>query len=86
MHGFAEGLRRQLAPNGTHVLELLPPTTDTPMNANLSGKKMSTAEVAAVTLHALDNGRTMALPGQTKMLPTLLRIAPAATSRMVGSM
>ena len=86
LHGFAEGLRRQLAPKGIHVLELLPPTTDTHMNANLTGKKMSTSEVAAVTLHALDKGRMMALPGQTKMLPTLLRIAPATTSRMVGSM
>ena len=86
LHGFAEGLRRQLAPKGTQVLELLPPTTDTPMNANLTGKKMSTAEVAAVTLDALEHGRPMALPGQTKLLPILLRIAPGTTSRMIGSM
>jgi uncharacterized oxidoreductase len=40
LHGFAEGLRRQLAPKGTHVLELLPPLADTPMNANVTGKNV----------------------------------------------
>ncbi len=39
LHGFAEGLRRQLAPKGTHVLELLPPMVDTPMNANVTEKR-----------------------------------------------
>ena len=84
LHGFAEGLRRQLAPRGTHVLEVLPPTTDTPMNAKVTGKKLSPAKVAAVTLEALERRRPMALPGQTKLLPMLLRIAPAAIKRMVA--
>ncbi|HUD49998.1 SDR family NAD(P)-dependent oxidoreductase [Parvibaculum sp.] len=86
LHGFAEGLRRQLAPRGTHVLELLPPTVDTPMNANLTGKKMPPSEVAAVTLKALALRRPMALPGATKQLPLLLRIAPNAIKRMVSRM
>jgi uncharacterized oxidoreductase len=84
LHGFAEGLRRQLAPKGTHVLELLPTTTDTPGTATETRKKMTTAEVAAVTLKALARRRDMALPGPMKMLPTLLRIAPNATRRMVA--
>lgn len=84
LHGFAEGLRRQLAPKGTHVLELLPPMVDTPMNANATGKKMSPAEVATVTLKALERRRPMALPGQTKLLPLMLRIAPNIIKRMVG--
>jgi uncharacterized oxidoreductase len=84
LHGFAEGLRRQLAPKGTHVLELLPPLVDTPMTANVTGKKMSPAEVAAVTLKALALRRPMALPGQTKLLPMLLRIAPNTIKRMVA--
>ncbi|MBB4314202.1 SDR family NAD(P)-dependent oxidoreductase [Roseospira marina] len=84
LHGFAEGLRRQLAPNGTHVLELLPTTTDTPGTAHETRKKMTTTEVAAVTLKALARHRDMALPGPMKMLPTLLRIAPNATKRMVA--
>lgn len=84
LHGFAEGLRGQLAPKGTHVLELLPPLVDTPMNANVRGKKISPAEVAAVTLKALTLRRPMALPGQTKLLPMMLRIAPNIIKRMVA--
>ena len=84
LHGFAEGLRRQLAPSGTHVLEVLPPTTDTPMNADATGPKLSPAEVAAVTLRALRQRRPMALPGRTKVMPAMLRIAPHTLGRMVA--
>jgi uncharacterized oxidoreductase len=86
LHGFAEGLRRQLAPRGTHVLELLPPRTDTAMNAEVSGKKMSPADVAAITLTALTRRQPMALPGSTKLLPVMLRIAPNTIKRMVAQM
>lgn len=85
LHGFAEGLRRQLAAKGTHVLELLPTTTDTPGTAHETRKKMTADEVAAITLKALGRRRSMALPGPMKMLPTLLRIAPNATGRMVAN-
>ena len=72
--------------NGAHVLELLPPTVDTPMNANFTGKKMSPAEVAKVTLKALALHQPMALPGDTKLLPLMLRIAPNTIKRMVAKM
>lgn len=85
LHGFAEGLRRQLATKGTHVLELLPTTTDTPGTAHETRKKMSTDEVAAITLDALARRRSMALPGPMRLLPTLLRIAPKAASRRVAN-
>jgi len=84
LHGFAEGLRRQLAPQGTHVLELLPPLVDTPMTANTAGKKLSPAEVAVATLRALALRRPMALPGKTRLLPMMLRIAPDTIKRMVA--
>jgi uncharacterized oxidoreductase len=84
LHGFAEGLRGQLAPKGTHVLELLPPLVDTPMNAHVTGDKMSPAAVAAVTLKALQRRTPMALPGQVKFLPMMLRIAPHIIKRMVA--
>jgi uncharacterized oxidoreductase len=86
LHAFADGLRRQLAPRGTHVLELLPPAVDTPMNATLPGKKMAPAKVATVTLKALANRQPMAMPGATRLLPMLLRIAPNAAKRMVAKM
>ena len=86
LHGFADGLRRQLASRGTRVLEVLPPTTDTSMNAGSARKKIPASEVAAATLRALDTGRPVALPGPSKMLPTLLRIAPGLISRRVAQL
>jgi uncharacterized oxidoreductase len=86
LHAFAEALRRQLAPAGTHVLELLPPTVDTQMNAKLDRKKMPTADVAAATLKALAERRPMALPGDTKLLPLMLRVAPRMIERMVAKL
>lgn len=86
LRGYAEALRRQLAPKGTHVLEVVPPTVDTPMTANLAVKKISTTEVAAVTLKALERRRPLALPGGTKLMPLLLRIAPDTIKRMVAAM
>lgn len=86
LHAFAEGLRRQLASKGTHVLELLPPATDTPMNAHFEGKKLDPAKVAAVTLDALARRQPMALPGDTRLLPALLRIAPTSVNNMVAKL
>jgi len=86
-HAFANALRRQLAPKGTHVLELLPSLTDTPMNSHVTGqKKMSPEQVAAATIEALARRKPMALPGPSKWIPTLLRVAPNATDRMVGKL
>jgi uncharacterized oxidoreductase len=86
LHGFAEGLRRQFGADGTHVLEVLPPTTDTQMNADKTGKMLPASEVAAVTLQALKSRRPMALPGNAKMLPLMMRIAPQLMDRSVGKM
>jgi uncharacterized oxidoreductase len=86
LHGFADGLRRQLAAQGTHVLEVLPPTTDTPMTAGVTRSKLTPAEVAAVTLKALRQRRPMALPGQTRLMPAMLRIAPRTLGRMVAKL
>jgi uncharacterized oxidoreductase len=86
LHAFADSLRLQLADRKTDVLELLPPTVDTPMNAKLNGKKMAPEEVAKATLKALAAHREMALPGDTAMLPLLLRLAPGVAKKMVSSM
>jgi uncharacterized oxidoreductase len=86
LHGFAEGLRRQLAATGTHVLELVPPTTDTPMNAGKSGKMLPASAVAAAALKALGSRRPMALPGASRLLPALLRIAPKTIGNVVSKL
>lgn len=84
LRGFANGLRRQLAPTGTHVLEVLPPMVDTPMNADSEGPKMEPAEVAAHTLAALRRRRPTASPGRTRMMWPMQRIAPQTLDRIVG--
>ncbi|QJI37067.1 SDR family NAD(P)-dependent oxidoreductase [Pseudomonas sp. ADAK13] len=84
LRGFAEGLRRQLAPKGTHVLEVLPPAVDTPMNAGKTMPMLPAAKVAAITLKALAARNELALPGQTRFLPLLLRVAPSTIKRMVA--
>lgn len=86
LHAFTESLRLQLAARGTHVLELLPPTVDTQMNANFKGKKMPPEVVAEATLNALKTRREMALPGDTALLPILLRLAPRVAKGMVSKL
>ena len=83
LHGFAEGLRRQLG-RGTHVLEVLPPVVDTPATAHRKVTKVSPDAVAAATLSALRTRQAMALIGQTRFLPTLLRLAPSTVQRIVA--
>jgi uncharacterized oxidoreductase len=84
LHAFANGLRRQLEPKGTHVLEVLPPTVDTPATAHRAVKKVSAHEVAEATLDALAKRRPMALIGQTRLLPTMLRLAPRTIEQVVA--
>ncbi len=86
LHGFADGLRRQLARRGTHVLEVLPPVVDTPATAHRTTTKISPDAVAAATLRALAARRPMALIGQTRFLPTLLRLAPRTVQGVVAEM
>jgi uncharacterized oxidoreductase len=47
---------------------------------------MPPAQVAAVTVKALARRRPMALPGATKLLPAMLRIAPKTMERTVAKM
>lgn len=84
VHAFADGLRQQLATSGTHVLEVLPPRVDTPMNAGVVGTKLPPSEIAAVTLDALAKRKPMAFAGSTRFLPALLRIAPHTVRRIVA--
>jgi uncharacterized oxidoreductase len=84
VHGFADGLRRQLSGGTTHVLEVLPPTVDTPATAHRATTKITAEAVAAATLDALAKRKPVALVGQTRFLPSLLRLAPQTIGRVVG--
>lgn len=84
LHGFAEGLRRQLEPRGIHVLEVVPPVVDTPATAHREVRKVSPETVADATLDALAARRPRALVGAARLLPMLLRLAPETTKRLVS--
>ncbi|HEY5721733.1 MAG TPA: SDR family NAD(P)-dependent oxidoreductase [Allosphingosinicella sp.] len=84
LHGFAEGMRRQLEPQGIHVLEVLPPVVDTPATAHREVRKVSPEDVADATLDALAARRPTALIGATRLLPALLRLAPGTMKRIVS--
>lgn len=76
LHGFGDGLRAQLAERDVHVMEVLPPTTDTPMNAHARAKKLDPAVVASAVVQGVERRRTHVYPGRSRMLPLLLRVAP----------
>ena len=84
LHGFAEGLRRQFDGSGTHVLEVLPPTVDTPATAHSAVRKVGPNAVAAATLNALRRKKPLALIGATRALPIMLRLLPSTTGQIAG--
>lgn len=53
---LCEGVRAELAPQGTRVLAVLPWAVDTPMSGPFQGVKTSPAEVAGGSLDALERG------------------------------
>jgi uncharacterized oxidoreductase len=68
------------------VLEVLPPVVDTPATAHRTTTKVSPDAVAAATLRALAMRQPTNLIGQTRFLPTLLRLAPKTVQDMVAEM
>lgn len=84
LHGFADGLRRQLKSRSVHVLEVLPPLVDTPAVAHREGVKVSPDVVARETLNALVHRRPRALVGAVGMLPLLMRLAPGMAANMIA--
>lgn len=76
LHAFADALRRQLGPRGVHVLEVLPPTVDTPATARSTARKVSPETVASATVAALARRQPAVRIGAVRALPLLLRLAP----------
>lgn len=84
LHAFVAGLRRQM--NGkVHVLEVLPPTVDTPATAYRNVRKISAESVAIATLDALDRQSDDLHLDIVRLLPLLLRLAPKLMGRIVGN-
>jgi len=84
LHSLSKSLRRQLAPLNITVTEVAPPVVDTPSVAHRKVAKMSAKDVAAQTLAAASKGAREVYPGQARMLPLLLRIAPSFAENLVA--
>lgn len=82
IRAFVKALRAQLRLSGLHVMEVVPPTVDTPAVARRSGPKLAPSELASATLDGLDRRLPAVFAGQTRFIPFLLRLAPATLERM----
>lgn len=84
LHSLSKSLRRQFAPLGIGVTELLPPVVDTPSVAHRKVSKLAAADVAALALNGALAGREEVRPGDVRFLPLLLRLAPSLAERIVA--
>lgn len=82
LRAFVKSLRTQLRSSGMHVMEVVPPAVDTPGVIPGPGRRLAPSEIARVTLRGIDRGLPAVFAGQTRLLPFMLRIAPAALERM----
>lgn len=84
LHSLSKSLRRQLAPLGITVTELLPPVVDTPSVAHRQVKKLSAESVAARALEGTRRGAREVRPGAVRFLPLLLRLLPGVVEDIVA--
>jgi uncharacterized oxidoreductase len=84
LHSLSKSLRRQLAPLNITVTEVAPPVVDTPAVAHRKVPKMPAKDVAEQTLSAALKGVKEVYPGQARLLPLLLRVAPSFAENLVA--
>ena len=84
LRSFTKSLRREMKQFDVHVLEVAPPLVDTPAVQHKKGRKISSAEVVRQALRGFDDKRDEVLPGQARLLPMLLRLAPRLTENMIA--
>ena len=84
LHSLSKSLRRQLAPLNITVTEVAPPVVDTPAVAHRDVQKMSATDVAEQALVAASKGVKEVFPGQARLLPLLLRVAPGFAEDFVA--
>ena len=82
LRAFVKSLRAQLHSSGFHVMEVVPPAVDTPGVVQHSGPRLAPSEIARVTLRGIDRMLPAVFAGQTRLIPFMLRVAPAALERM----
>lgn len=84
---LTRSLRAELAAQGTQVIAVLPGTIDTPMSKDYPDPKVSVAEVAALTLRAIEEGISKVYPGeQASRLAEQLLSDPKAVEKQMSSL
>ena len=84
LHSLSKSLRRQLAPLGISVTELLPPVVDTPSVAHRKVAKLDPDSVAREALRGAARKAEEVRPGAVRFLPLLLRLAPRLAEAIVA--
>jgi uncharacterized oxidoreductase len=87
IHSYTTSLRFQLQDAGVHVVELMPPAVKTEMTAELPEgdgfKFITTDELVAATIQALEAGKVEIRPGQSNQLHWMSRLAPGFANRQL---
>lgn len=79
IHSYTTSLRFQLQDAGVHVVELMPPAVRTEMTGDLAEgdiKLITTDELIAATIPALEGGDVEIRPGQSNQLHWMSRLLP----------
>ncbi len=77
IHSYTTSLRFQLQDAGVHVVELMPPAVKTELaDVPPEVKVITTDELVAATIPALEAGKVEIRPGQANQLHWMSRIAP----------
>lgn len=84
---MTQGIRAELAAQGTHVLAVMPGFVDTDMAANVAGPKIPPAEVVADAIRALAAGEEEVYPGaQAAGMAAALAHDPKAVERQLAAL
>jgi uncharacterized oxidoreductase len=84
LHSYTLSLRKQLAPMGIVVVEVMPPLVDTAMTAaRPMARKMSAAAMAAVMVRGFQANAELIAPGVSRALLVLNRFFPTLVANMM---
>ena len=82
---MTQGLRAELAGQGTHVMAVLPGAVDTDMTRDFDGPKIAPEEVAEAIVHGLSIGAEEVMPGEMASGMSMgLAVDPKAVERQLA--
>jgi uncharacterized oxidoreductase len=85
IHSYTQSLRFQLEDAGVEVIEIMPPAVKTDMTADLSEGDgltlITTAKLVRLVFNELRSGKSEILPGASKQLAMMRRVAPNFINR-----